>query len=334
MVSSTPPKPKADQSGLDTEVGAEDIQFNDPLQLIPIPTVPTIPFPQIKGRLLDLHSSLAKLPSLDPSAETNQLFAALVALVSGTPYANTAALARACALDPTIQEIQPDLIRICAEAEGKLELWWARKISCGNSADGRYLFPYYENYAQLARLEYHVLVGLGADPRPSKFEFEDPLQNSSLDPSGSVPPWKVTNVDILPAANAAALAFCTTAFPSLLSSGNYNFLTSSALDLPPPLLASFDTIYIAALVGLSPTTKLRVVAHIANHMRPGAYLVLRSAHRLRSLIYPQIDEDALLEAGGGRLAIQASGNLFNLMFEAVLHPKNEVVNSVLVARRI
>jgi hypothetical protein len=62
-----------------------------------------------------------------------------------------------------------------------------------------------------------------------------------------------------------------------------------------------------ALVGLSPATKLRVVTHIANHMRLGAYLVVRSAHRLRSLMYPQIDEDALLDAGRGRLAIQASG---------------------------
>jgi hypothetical protein len=253
----------------------QDIPFNDPLQL------PPIPFPQFKERLLELHSSLAELPSLDPSEETNQLFAALVTLVS-TSYANTAALARECALDSEIQGIQPDLIRICAEADGKQELWWARKISSGSSADSRYLFPYYQNYIQLTRLEYHVLVGLGADPRHVGFvgsgplplsssilaadyilprwnclessspsyssrspslSKQDLLQNSSLDPS--VPTWKVTNVDILPDANAAAQAFCTTAFPLLISSGNCHFLTSSALDLPPPLLASFDTIYIA-----------------------------------------------------------------------------------------
>lgn len=48
----------------------------------------------------------------------------------------------------------------------------------------------------------------------------------------------------------------------------------------------FDVVYLAALVGTSTEHKHDLIHEIARRMRPGALLVLRSAHSLRSLMYP------------------------------------------------
>ena len=53
------------------------------------------------------------------------------------------------------------------------------------------------------------------------------------------------------------------------------------LDLSP-----FDVVYLAALVCTSCEDKLEIVENVTRMMRPGAYLILRTAHSLRSLLYP------------------------------------------------
>ena len=51
-------------------------------------------------------------------------------------------------------------------------------------------------------------------------------------------------------------------------------------------LRRFDVVYLAALVGSCCEHKHEIVASVAKRMRPGALLVLRSAHSLRGLLYP------------------------------------------------
>lgn len=51
-------------------------------------------------------------------------------------------------------------------------------------------------------------------------------------------------------------------------------------------LSSFDVVYLAALVGKCDKSKHEVIANIVKRMRLGALVVLRSAHSLRSLLYP------------------------------------------------
>lgn len=51
-------------------------------------------------------------------------------------------------------------------------------------------------------------------------------------------------------------------------------------------LKAFDVVYLAALVGSTKAQKQGIISDIAGRMRPGAFLVLRSAHSLRSLLYP------------------------------------------------
>lgn len=51
-------------------------------------------------------------------------------------------------------------------------------------------------------------------------------------------------------------------------------------------LGQFDVVYLAALVGTCCKAKLEIIANVVRVMRPGALLVLRTAHSLRSLLYP------------------------------------------------
>uniref|UniRef100_A0A2P2P8J3 Nicotianamine synthase n=1 Tax=Rhizophora mucronata TaxID=61149 RepID=A0A2P2P8J3_RHIMU len=64
--------------------------------------------------------------------------------------------------------------------------------------------------------------------------------------------------------------------------------------------------------------KVQVIDHLAEHMAPGAFLLLRSAHGARAFLYPVIDPHAL--------------NGFEVL--SVFHPTDEVINSVIVSRKI
>lgn len=51
-------------------------------------------------------------------------------------------------------------------------------------------------------------------------------------------------------------------------------------------LETFDVVYLAALVGNTKVQKEEIINDISSRMRPGALLIIRSAHSLRSLLYP------------------------------------------------
>ena len=51
-------------------------------------------------------------------------------------------------------------------------------------------------------------------------------------------------------------------------------------------LCHFDVVYLAALAGICHEQKHEIIASVVKRMRPGALLVLRTAHSLRGLLYP------------------------------------------------
>nr|KYP36703.1 Nicotianamine synthase [Cajanus cajan] len=62
----------------------------------------------------------------------------------------------------------------------------------------------------------------------------------------------------------------------------------------------------------------KVINHLAKFMAPGAFLVLRSAHGARAFLYPVVDPCSDLKG-------------FEVL--SVFHPTDEVINSVIVARK-
>jgi nicotianamine synthase len=51
-------------------------------------------------------------------------------------------------------------------------------------------------------------------------------------------------------------------------------------------LGLFDVVYVAALVGATTAEKREIFKRVLAQMRPGALLVVRTAHALRKLLYP------------------------------------------------
>ncbi|ETS87434.1 hypothetical protein PFICI_01262 [Pestalotiopsis fici W106-1] len=124
----------------------------------------------------------------------------------------------------------------------------------------------------------------------------------------------VLNVDSNPAALAASEALCEKL--GVWSRG-MTFQNSDAKLASG--LGGFDVVFLAALVGVSPREKEDIIISVARRMKSGALMVVRSAHGLRTVLYPEVD---------------LSGNRLRdvLQVETITHPYGNVVNSVIIAR--
>jgi nicotianamine synthase len=69
-----------------------------------------------------------------------------------------------------------------------------------------------------------------------------------------------------------------------MKAGEMEFLCAEA-ESSSQDISDFDVVYLAALVGSSQTEKEDMLVNVVSRMKPGAMLVIRSAERLRRLIY-------------------------------------------------
>ena len=83
------------------------------------------------------------------------------------------------------------------------------------------------------------------------------------------------------------------------------------------LLKDYEVVFLAALVGMDKEGKVKFVDHLAKYMAPGALLMLRSAHGAHAFLYPLLDPC----------------DLHGFEVLSVFHPTDEVINSVVIARK-
>ena len=147
-------------------------------------------------------------------------------------------------------------------------------------------FPYHGNYVDLVRMEMNAIASVKPDFATRNFAFlgSGPLPLTSLCISHHLKSECVTchNVDQDAAAIATAVASCRALG---LSPETMCFQCASA-GSPDVDLGCFDIVYLAALVGRCSTHKHEIVAEVVKRMKPGALVVMRSAHSLRRLLYP------------------------------------------------
>lgn len=267
-----------------------------------------LPPPPTATELHRLHALLAGRPSLLPGPEVDRLFSRLVELVVTLGPADAETLLA----DPTVQAIRPHLQDLCARGECELERAWADRIAAARRPAAELeRFPYLGNYRLLTRLEWSSITGVGAAaPRRLAFLGSGPLPLSPL---------------LL----AHDHGVTVDAFDRDRDAVNRSRALLDALDLPGvrthhldvvagrPDLHAHDVVVLAALVGATPEAKRRAVRRVQARMRPGSLLIVRSAHGARSLLYPPLDLDALDD----------------LELLSVVHPYNQVVNSIVVARK-
>ena len=261
--------------------------------------------------ICQIYLSLAELPGLEPGPGVNALFERLVGLCEYRDDLNGAQVLA----DPHVRAVAPGLRQLCADGEYRLERWWARSVLAADDPEGRLTeFPYWRNYAELMALEVHALAGVGIDPERRQracFIGGGPLPLSAILLSRRLDcPVDVVDRDPEAAELAAGLV------ERLGLSDRVRIRLGDAEDLAG-VVDDCDVIVLAALVGADGGDKARILARLAERVRPGTGLVARGAAGLRRLLYPDI----------------SPADLRGWRPLAVLHPYNAVVNSVTVAVR-
>ncbi|KAE9364131.1 Nicotianamine synthase [Stipitochalara longipes BDJ] len=274
----------------------------------------------IVSNLLRLHTELFLLSDLRPCDIINALFGELVEQCTRTVGESITTRVMSC---PEIIQILPSIRSICAKAENHLESHWADLI-CGtddeshdeNSVYDRFVkFPYLDNYVALTRLELGAIQTVDTSPlHRIAFIGSGPLPMTSLQLCHTLPGnIEVLNVDHDSLAISQSKSLCA----RLGTWGKgMKFLCTEAGACD---LREFGIVYLAALVGCGQEEKESFLIQIAANMRDGATLVIRSAHGLRKVLYAEFDPTT--EVVRRCLDVQL-----------VVHPYNNVVNSVIIGR--
>ncbi|CAK9141189.1 unnamed protein product [Ilex paraguariensis] len=261
-------------------------------------------------KICDLYEKISSLESLKPSKDVDMLFTQLVlTCIPPSPIDVTK-------LSNTVQEIRSKLIRLCGEAEGFLESHFSTLLgSFENPLHHLNIFPYYSNYCKLSHLEFTILSQHCTQvPTRVAFVGSGPLPLTSIVlASYHLTTTSFHNYDIDPSANSMATRLVE--FDPNLSKRMF-FHTSDIFDVTSAL-KDYDVVFLAALVGMDKEEKVRVIDHLAKYMASGALLMLRSAHGARAFLYPVVDPCHLRG--------------FELL--SIFHPTDEVINSVVIARK-
>ncbi|KAL9320518.1 hypothetical protein ACSQ67_012357 [Phaseolus vulgaris] len=265
----------------------------------------------VVGKVCQIYEKISKLGDLSPSSHVNNLFTQLVTICT-TP----------CQIDVSqlseqVRETIAKLIRLCGKAEGLLENHYSTLIgSQENPLNHMKLFPYYSNYFKLSHLEFTMLT-THCTQVPSQLAFvgSGPLPLTSIMlATHYLRETCFHNYDMDPLANAKAHGLVSSD-PDL--SKRMFFHTNDILNVSNGL-KDYNVVFLAALVGMDHKEKTEVIKHLAKFMAPGAILLLRSAHGARAFLYPVVDPSSDLKG-------------FEVL--SVFHPTDEVINSVIVARK-
>ncbi|KAI4283587.1 MAG: hypothetical protein L6R38_002071 [Xanthoria sp. 2 TBL-2021] len=254
---------------------------------------PEDPVTSLVTGILACYVQLSQLPTLRPSSKVNGIFEDLVHLCCVTSDED---IAEKVLTHPKIINIVTPLRCLCSIGEYQLEAHWTERIlgcGCQKEASVMFLnFPYYDNYLDLVRMELNALASVTRSGRPRKFAVlgSGPLPMTAL---SIVSQSMKTNGDAVVVHNVDRDPWAITKSSALCRRLGYRLdqvsfqcveVEDQTLDLH-----GFDVVYLAGLVGTTSEQKQSVVAQVAKQMSPGAMLLLRSAHRMRSLLYPNSD---------------------------------------------
>ena len=277
-----------------------------PIALSPTAALATSDF------LTQLHELANRLNETDlrPCPEVNEAFGRLVELCTVIDDHLTGQVLR----DPAAAPLIASLRAVSSRGESELERAWARSVISADNpwAELRH-FPYLGNYQRLVRFELAGLAAVGAEPPRSTVVLGAgplPLTGLVLARDHGV---RVTNVDH----DAEACELGSDLVRALGLEAKVDTVCDDArgaADLPAVALS--DTVLLAALAGSDGAAKRDITRPLAHAMRPEAHLLTRSAHRLRTALYPEVSPDDL--------------EGFTTLVE--MHPCDDVVNSVLIAR--
>lgn len=258
-------------------------------------------------QLRELHSAFTAQSEPARDGETTLLFKRLVAVATSTR--SDAEITEILA-DPVIEEIMPGLRRLSALGEFELERDWARRILDSPDPHAALAeYPYRNDYERLTRWEHHAATALtGAPLRRMLFIGAGPMPLSPLLLADHYD-IEVEAIDIAPDATRLGAELAR-----VFGVTGIEFQCSDVLNYEH--LAGYDLVCLAALVGTEHSTKTEVLAHLRTHMDPGTLVLIRGAHSLHTLLYP----DPVVDDLAGFTPV------------VVIHRYTDVANSLIIAQ--
>lgn len=159
-------------------------------------------------------------------------------------------------------------------------------------------FPYYQNYVDLARMELAAIeavspfgaperiafIGSGPLPLTSLCMYESLERNRIKGLEEGTPPTQtaIINIDHDPMALSQSAALSGKLGQR---AQGLEFICQEGESLKLDL-SDCDTVFLAALVGATQEEKEAVLISVVEKMIPGSVVVIRTAHSLRTLLYP------------------------------------------------
>lgn len=264
-----------------------------------------------------VHHQLLQADNLAPTKHINALFTKLVEICTMERDENTVKYILSC---PSIKSITPSLQLMASQGEYELELAWARFFASQNEPKFDQ-FVYFKNYKDLVNLELSCLMGVGASLKHVVFIGSGPLPLSSILMYQNITrsdsfqgDFYMHNID----RDSASITLSNKLLWKLnISKGFYQHKTEAA---DYKSFNEADTVILGALVGQDAGDKMELLTTIGTKMRTGAFIMIRSAHSLRKLLYPSIEPHQVNQCG------------FETM--VVVHPHNDIVNSILIAKKL
>jgi nicotianamine synthase len=242
---------------------------------------------------------------LRPGESTNKIFSELVSL--SVDAGNDLKFENSNLLPKEIHELR----QICSDGEYNLELYWNRMIVKSDYPHVEIMkFPYYENYRRLAAMEFLSLKSVvGVYPHKMLIIGGGPLPLSGIIASQEYGVM-ADYLDISPEATELSNVLNS----KLLLDNKSICADAFSFDL----YDEYDTILVAALVGVDGRDKARLLNKITKQISGNTAVIVRTAEGARRLLYPEFES-----------------NLFPEKLKEVVHviPKNKVVNSFKIALR-
>lgn len=261
-----------------------------------------------------IHHQLSHVDCLIPGDHVNALFTKLVTICT---FQYDSTTVNAVLNDAHIVGLIPSLRAMASQGEYLLELTWASELS-KELHPALSKFVYHQNYVDLVKLELHALQGVSAALNTIVFIGSGPLPLSPIMMYQELS--KATNSSVMMHNIDRDEASITVSNKLLAKLGIGHGFKQHVMDAADYSdFADADLVVLGALVGQDAQEKMDFLGRIGNSMKQNSYLMVRSAHSLRKLLYPSIEPHQVNACG----------------FETVvvLHPYNDVVNSVLIAKK-
>jgi nicotianamine synthase len=254
------------------------------------------------ANITGITQRLKQQKSLQPNSTVNSLFTDLVASVQRHDAMHYQDIIHQYDLHCLAEDTQC----LCSAGEYALELYWSEKIiHAKHPRAALEQFPYFDNYQQLVALESQTIKSV-VQPEKILFIGSGPLPLTAILLAQNYS-WYIDCMD----RDTSAYNYGT-AVSQALAVPNLNFTCVDVHRYQD--LAQYQVIVLGALVGVTSHEKEKILNHIYSQVQAGTRVLVRSSHGLRELLYPSID----------------TSRLQDWHIEKIIHPKNDLINSLIV----